>query len=202
MKGLLYKDLLLICKQHLYILLISFLFVGAGAVGKGNAGLSIYGIYFISTVVLNLHSLEENYHWRTFVDSLPVSREDYVNEKYVLSIILMGVAMALFLLLSAVFGTFSSSWGILFLMVMVYLISVSLILSTEMIFGIQGRSYLRIVLIMAVVLLGVGALNYSGLVLEQIARIRILPAVLLCAGVGLFILSNRITVAIIKKREW
>ena len=89
MKGLLYKDFRLITKDYKTFLIISVVFILMGAVWKEGLYGPVYGMFFLATVVSTLQNYDEAVGFRKYCEILPLTRYDVVNEKYLLSLILV-----------------------------------------------------------------------------------------------------------------
>ncbi len=89
MKGLLYKDFLIIRKQFLRFLLVpAAFFVITLFMGK-SLYFSYYAVAILSILPISILGYEENWKWHKYEIILPVNRATLVTEKYLLSLILI-----------------------------------------------------------------------------------------------------------------
>ena len=82
MKGLLYKDLMMVVKYCRSFLVVIPIFTAALLVEPGNAFYLAYPILFVGMIPVTLISYDERDKWNQFSGVLPVSRGLLVSVKY------------------------------------------------------------------------------------------------------------------------
>lgn len=117
MKGLLYKDFLLLWKNCKSLLLIALLYIGLSAFGySGQRVLFIFlACLMVGSASTTLISVDERDKWNIYSDALPVSRGMYVSSKYILTLAGLTGLLALSGLVMLL-GEGSSSLGMLCVM--------------------------------------------------------------------------------------
>lgn len=146
MKGLLIKDLLILKKYTYTILFVLIIGIIAGT--KDISFIAGYIILFLSVISMSTISYDEANHGLLTLFSLPISKAEYVKEKYVFSWIVAFVGF-LFTLLLSLFNmkTFQDS----FLAVLVILSTGILLLSFSLPFQLKyGNEKGRIVLFVTI----------------------------------------------------
>lgn len=98
MKGLLIKDFLLMknYKQVMLFMLVIGIFLGMNDISFA-AG---YILIFVSIVSMSTITYDEANHGLNTLFTLPISKSDYVKEKYLFSLIITGIGFMLVLILS------------------------------------------------------------------------------------------------------
>ena len=94
MKGLLYKDWLMLKKYCRVYLLVLIVFLVISVSAEESIFFSVYLMVLSSVLGVTLVSYDEKSGWERYCDTLPCPRELRVNEKYVFSLILMGAVFA------------------------------------------------------------------------------------------------------------
>ena len=142
MKGLLVKDFLLMIKSKKVILFMLFI----GIIGGINdisfaAG---YILMFLAILSLSTISYDEANHGLNTLFTLPISKSDYVKEKYLFSLIITGIGFVLVTIL----GCFSKSG---FMETLIILSTALLLLALSLPFQLkEGNEKGRIVLFVVV----------------------------------------------------
>ena len=98
MKGLLKKDLIMLCKYGRITLFSCLLFTIAGGFANGNLFFALYPVAIGSVFAQSLLSYDERSGWDRYCDALPLSRAQIVTEKYLIALILFSVFFLLGLL--------------------------------------------------------------------------------------------------------
>lgn len=103
MKGLLIKDIKLMKNQKNFFIVIATMAVVFGYMMDTGSFIVGYGTFIISLFVISTISYDEFNNGFTFLFTLPVSRNDYVKEKYLFAFCLSGIACLSATLLSILF---------------------------------------------------------------------------------------------------
>lgn len=103
MKGLLIKDIKLMKNQKMFFIVIAVMAVLFGYVMDTANFIIGYGTFINSLFVISTISYDEFNNGFTFLFTLPVSRNDYVKEKYLFAFCLSGIACLSATLLSILF---------------------------------------------------------------------------------------------------
>ncbi len=97
MKGLLYKDFLLLRVQYKFHMLV---LTAMGLIGilSDSSYMHAYCMLIMTTLAINLLQGDESCRWLTYIDTTPIPRKQVVWEKYLLNMFLL-VATVVFLAL-------------------------------------------------------------------------------------------------------
>ena len=142
MKGLLIKDLLLMknYKKVAMFMLIIGIFVGMNDVSFASG----YILVFVSILSMSTITYDEANHGLNTLFTLPITRSDYVKEKYLFSLIITGIGFVLVTIL----GCFRKSG---FMETLVILSTALLLLALSLPFQLkEGNEKGRIVLFVVV----------------------------------------------------
>ena len=142
MKGLLIKDLLLMIKSKKVILFMLFI----GIIGGINDISFATGYILMVLAILSLSTIsyDEAHHGLKTLFTLPISKSDYVKEKYLFSLIITGIGFVLVTIL----GCFSKSG---FMETLIILSTALLLLALSLPFQLkEGNEKGRIVLFVVV----------------------------------------------------
>lgn len=142
MKGLLIKDFLLMknYKQVMLFMLIIGIFVGMNDISFASG----YILVFVSILSMSTITYDEANHGLNTLFTLPISKSDYVKEKYLFSLIITGIGFVLVSILSC----FSKSG---FVEIVTILSTSLLLLSISLPFQLkEGNEKGRIVLFVVV----------------------------------------------------
>lgn len=142
MKGLLIKDLLLMIKSKKVILFMLFI----GIIGEINDISFATGYILMVLAILSLSTIsyDEANHGLKTLFTLPISKSDYVKEKYLFSLIITGIGFVFVTIL----GCFSKSG---FMETLIILSTALLLLALSLPFQLkEGNEKGRIVLFVVV----------------------------------------------------
>ena len=142
MKGLLIKDFLLMknYKQVMLFMLIIGIFVGMNDISFASG----YILVFVSILSMSTITYDEANHGLNTLFTLPISKSDYVKEKYLFSLIITGIGFVLVTIL----GCFSKSG---FMETLIILSTALLLLALSLPFQLkEGNEKGRIVLFVVV----------------------------------------------------
>ena len=220
MKALFIKDWKLLKNQGKMFGAV-LVFYGLLAVMDNSMGQSIlgsflflFGLFTISTI-----SYDEYQHGMTYLMTLPIKRKTYVTEKYLFAMSLAGAGSLLVLVLELLYQvivhpvmTNAAMWEILSstcFMIPVVILFLALALPLNLKFGSEKGRSLFSGMMLAIFFLGiVGAKKLKGsLLLEQIqtllqAKVLLLVTAGILIYVSALVISYRISVRIIEKREF
>ncbi|MBP3674752.1 MAG: ABC-2 transporter permease [Oscillospiraceae bacterium] len=206
MKGLLYKDLLMVAKYCRSFLLVIAIFVAALLVEPGNTFYMVYTCLFVGMVPMTLISYDERDKWSHFSGILPVSRGMLVSVKYLTGLlfqlgvlILSGAAWFVGLRRTGSF-TAAEYLSTLVVLMSVSLLAPALLLPCIFKLGVEkGRmAYYAIIVILGAV---AGIAAYAELDLSAIALSDwgVGGIFFICAG--LFALSWLLSIRIYENKE-
>lgn len=99
MKGLLLKDWYMTVKYWRITLLISGLFLVLSAIKAGNSFFTFYPCAMMSMLPASLLSYDDREKWTDHVQTLPVSRRDYVTGKYLFGVLAIAAYLLVLTLL-------------------------------------------------------------------------------------------------------
>lgn len=206
MKGLLLKDLYMMkayCKSYILIIAV---FLAASYLG-GNTFFIYYPCLMSGMIPVTLLAYDERDRFLQYSASLPVSRTQFVSEKYLLSLLTQG---AVLLIIGIVQGIRMSSSGTFardeFTVMMFSLLTVSMLGSSvplPLIFrnGVEkGR-------IGYYIMIGIGcgaAILFTDVFKGEIKKdipMGTIFGIVMIAGIGLYLLSWYLSVRFYKKRE-
>ena len=104
MIGLLIKDYYSIRKYGVFLLAMGVLYAGIGSVNSMHSPVlfSVFLFLYMGVLTGSVINLEEKSHWEEYAVMLPYSRNKLVAEKYVLSLLNIGVASLIYLVLNLI----------------------------------------------------------------------------------------------------
>lgn len=217
MKGLLIKDFKLLKNQKQFYLIIC-------VVGTAMLLTNVSPLYIVSYVTIifclftvSTISYDEVDNGMEFLFTLPISRRDYVSEKYIFAVLTGGIAWLLSMAVVAVFTVFKHPETDLLQMVLtsaIYLLMMLIFLSITLPIQIKfGSEKGRIAMIATIViLLVIGYLTIKVLnilnidvagILDRLSTVGLAGAVGMAAGgsILVFLISYLISVQILTKRQ-
>lgn len=157
MKGLLIKDLKLMKNQKMFFIVIAVMAVIFGYMMDTSSFIVGYGTFINSLFVISTISYDEFNNGFTFLFTLPVSRNDYVKEKYLFAFCLSGMACLAATLLSISFEILKGNELLLLesllssmVIFMAALVLVMIIIPVQLKFG-QNKGNIAVVLVVGVV---------------------------------------------------
>lgn len=206
MKGILYKDFLVLKKQGVIILGCLLLYGIIALFGGDDSSIFSFAVVFLGTMLpVTALAYDEQAKWDKYALSMPVSRTEMVVSKYLLCLIVFAVAGILNLSVELIQkkGVIDMDAVLVSLVVLsLGILYVSVMLPLLFRFGVEkGR-----LMILLVVFVPVGIfmlLDWAGVSMpksdtEITALLKILPVVALAA----LILSVLVSVAIYQKKEF
>ena len=217
MKGLFVKDFKLMKMQKNFFLIIIVISVGMAAFSDNSTFMIGFLPFALSLFTLSTISYDEFDNGNAFLFTLPVSRTNYAVEKYCLALLLGGGAWLAAMILAAVFGSLKgtasvSEIGTISVMILPALIVIQAItLPFQLKFGGERG---RIALIGALGLLfviGIAAGKAAQMFGIDIAdavyhlptvSMGVMVAALIAAAAILFLASMKISIAIMKNKEF
>ena len=201
MKGLLYKDFRLIVKDYRTFLIISVVFILMGAIWREGLYGPVYGMFFLATVVSTLQNYDEAVGFRRYCEILPVTRIDVVNEKYLLSVILVFAGVVLYALVSLVLGHLGMIPETAMAMVAVGLLASAFSLPFAILFGAQKGSLVRMGIIAMMVMCGMFLINGTDDILAFLSGQKLTGALFGVLVIALFEISRRVTGRLYMKKD-
>lgn len=204
MKGLFYKDMLMMVRAYRMYLLMSLFWIVLGCVRPDNSFWAVYGIFFMSTLVSTLISFDDQTKWNSYCDILPLKRADAVTERYLFSLALNSILVILFVILGFALHQLDSSTVLISAAGMLVFAALSAAVSMPIYFrfGAQNGQLVRMAVIVIMVFCGMMIINFANPMLEALAD---RSALLLPAGAAvvliIYLLSWKLSVRICEQRE-
>ena len=186
MKGLFYKDVLMLTRSFRAYLAMTLFFIILATIRPDNSFWAVYGTFFFVTLVSSLMAVDEQSRWLSYCDILPLKRRDIINERYLLSLILTAVLVVLFLILSLIFRhadmpTVLVTAG---MMVALSLLAISVSMPINVKFGTAKGQMVRMTVIIVMVACGMFIINYAGPITAILLQVK---ASVLLFGIAAFI---------------
>ena len=187
MKGLFYKDVLMLTRSFRAYLAMTLFFIILATIRPDNSFWAVYGTFFFVTLVSSLMAVDEQSRWLSYCDILPLKRRDIINERYLLSLILTAVLVVLFLILSLIFRhadmpTVLVTAG---MMVALSLLAISVSMPINVKFGTAKGQMVRMTVIIVMVACGMFIINYAGPITAILLQVK---ASVLLFGIAAFII--------------
>ncbi len=156
MKGLLLKDLYLICKYcRVYILMIA-VFIVVSFVGDGNLFFTFYPCIISGMLPMTLIAYDERENWNAYAGGLPFTKAQMVSVKYVIGLSMSAVVLTAVAIGEACRMVYSQMFVLSsYLILLIILLSLSLLAPALMLpfvfkFGSEkGRIIYYVVIILA-----------------------------------------------------
>jgi drug/metabolite transporter (DMT)-like permease len=158
-------------------------------------------MFFLATVVSTLQNYDEAVGFRKYCEILPVTRIDVVNEKYLLSVILVFAGVLLYALVSLVLGHFSMIPETALAMIAVGLLASACSLPFSILFGTQKGSLVRMGIIAMMVLCGMFLINGTDDILAFLSGQKLTGALFGVLVIALFEISRRVTGRLYMKKD-
>ena len=205
MKGLFYKDVLMLTRSFRAYLAMTLFFIILATIRPDNSFWAVYGTFFFVTLVSSLMAVDEQSRWLSYCDILPLKRRDIINERYLLSLILTAVLVVLFLILSLIFRhadmpTVLVTAG---MMVALSLLAISVSMPINVKFGTAKGQMVRMTVIIVMVACGMFIINYAGPITAILLQVK--ASVLLFSAAAfivlIFALSWLLSIRIYEKKN-
>lgn len=217
MKGLLIKDFKLVKGQKSFFAFILVISVGIAAFTDNLSFMVCFLPFVFSLFTISTISYDEFDNGNAFLFTLPISRTGYAVEKYCLALLLGGGAWIFAVLLAAVFGilrdiaSFSDIAVSAVMVLPVLLLIQTVMLPFQLKFGGEKGRIALIGSIGLVFLIGIVIVKAAQLAGIDIADLfdhlptvsmGVMAAALILASFLLLLVSLRISIAIMKKKEF
>jgi len=200
MKGLLLKDWYLTTKYMRALILISLAFAVMSVLSPENGFFRIYPAVMFAMIPVSLYSYDDREKWTVYAQAFPVSRAQYVTEKYLFGVICTAALVALLAVLHLVTGAEGVD-GAVTLSLFLALVSASLMLPVLFRFGAE-KGRIAYLIFIGAICGGGAALSLSASSKNVSAATTPTPTLGLCVGaIVLYIASWRLSVALYQKRE-
>lgn len=76
MKGLFYKDVLMLTRSFRAYLAMTLFFIILATIRPDNSFWAVYGTFFFVTLVSSLMAVDEQSRWLSYCDILPLKRRE------------------------------------------------------------------------------------------------------------------------------
>ena len=216
MKGLFIKDFKLMKMQRNFFFVIIAISVGMALFSDDSSFVIGFFPFVLSLFTLSTISYDEFDNGNAFLFTLPVSRTDYVVEKYGLALLLGGGAWVLAMIFSAVSGIWKGTAAVLDITMSALMILPALIALQAVMIPFQlkfGGEKGRIALLGALgglCMLGIAAAKAAqmfGIPIEDmidrlpIVSMGVMAAALIAGAAILLLVSMKISIRIMKNKE-
>jgi hypothetical protein len=200
MKGLFYKDVLVLLRKFRTYIPMCILFVGMGGIMEDGMFWAVYGVMFTATMVSSLMADEENTGWNDTVSYLPLSTRTQVSEKYVFSLLCILSFIVVYTAAAMIGGKplYEISTGLVSIVMtseIVFLFS----LPFTIMFGVQKSGLIRLIVTAVLVFFGITVLQGGQGFLELLAGKEYMMYIILLGTTALYFLSWYISI-ILKER--
>lgn len=218
MKGMFIKDLCIMKQQVRFFVLIVFLAVLLAANGPGVSVFLSYIMFVFSIFTLSTISYDEADNGMTYLLTLPVTRKQYVLEKYVFGIFLIGCSAVISFLLIPTGLMFRKETLNLQELIFTASVTVGIVLVfLAMTFPVQfkfgaEKGRIMMFIVFAVIMLAVAGVeklmkmngtdleqSLNGLINAEFGMAAVIPVVL---GLLLYGASVPVSVRILEKKEY
>lgn len=206
MKGLLLKDFYMMKKYCKAYVVIASAFLIASVVEKGNAFFMLYPIILSSMIPVTLISYDEKQKWNVYGQIFPYSRRQMVSVKYIIALIVV----AAFCILAAAVQL--SQWifhayplqdflAVMSVMLVIGLVAPAIMMPIVFKYGVEkGRVIYYAVIIILCAAYGAIAISGPDMVIGVLSA-GWFPYALVAAGILIFAVSWRLSIAFYEKRE-
>lgn len=218
MKGLLIKDLKLLKNQRLFFAILVGIAVGIAVFQKDSASFIVGYLSFICTsFTLSTISYDEYDNGYAFLFTLPISRNEYVAEKYCFGMLIGGCSWLAGLILAAAsdlirhnmapVDTFMAA----LLILSVVILFMAVMIPVQLKFGGERSRIVMLAVFGLLFLLGFLIVKIAGVFhIDLISILNHLPALSMgmvtvlgiCAALLVLLISYKISAAIMKRREF
>ena len=217
MKGLLIKDFKLMKGQKNFYMTIVPMAIGITVFLENSVFVIWYMTFIGSLFTLSSISYDEFDNGNAFLFSLPVTRKDYVREKYVFGILVGGASCLLSIVISLVIGLINHSVFLPVIMmsaVMVFAVLffiIAIMLPFQLKFGGEKGRVAIMIAFGVVILVGLLAAKIAGMfhidlggMLSHfpVTNLGVMVAVIYALALSVCFLSMQISVAIMEKKEF
>lgn len=155
MKGLILKDFYMAIKYCRAYLVITIIFAIFSTYGN-SAFFLFYPVLMAGIIPVNLISYDEKSKWNVYVGAFPYTRREFVSVKYIVTLIFLGIGIALIAIAQAIqmYLSGDADWGSYFMIISVLpalgLISPCILLPTIFKFGVEKGRIVYFAVIFAV----------------------------------------------------
>ncbi|MBR3344625.1 MAG: ABC-2 transporter permease [Solobacterium sp.] len=200
MKGLFYKDVLVLLRKFRTYIPMCILFVGMGGIMEDGMFWAVYGVMFTATMVSSLMADEENTGWNDTASYLPLSARTQVSEKYVFSLLCILSFIVVYTAAAMIGGKplYEISTGLVSIVMtseIVFLFS----LPFTIMFGVQKSGLIRLIVTAVLVFFGITVLQGGQGFLELLAGKEYMMYIILLGTTALYFLSWYISI-VLKER--
>lgn len=206
MKGLLLKDFYTITKYCRIFFLVIIVFIAISCFGSESVFFILYPLVFAGMIPTTLFSYDEREKWNITCETLPCTRTQYVNGKYLMGLILQIAVLILSAIAQAVkmsiVGTFELT---AFLSIIAIMFGFCLFIPTiilPLLFRFGAEKGRIVYLVVIGILCAATAALFGFDVLNNIAATQLISPILCSISVVLFALSWVLSVMFYKKREF
>lgn len=206
MKGLLLKDYYMAIKYCRPFILIAVVFIGVSVVSDSNAFMMLYPVIICAMIPVTLIGYEERSHWTMYCQTFPYSKSQIVSCKYVLAAIIVTAVTVFTAAAQAIrlFGTgtmaMTSYMNMIAMLVMMGLAGPALLLPFVFKYGVEKGRIAYYIVICAVCAIGAILAMEDQNILYGVSA-QWMPVLFWVIGIGVFVLSWRLSIRFYESRE-
>jgi len=203
--GLLIKDFFLLAKYCRSFLLIIAIFLGVSVVGSQSDYYTVFPCLLVGLMPATLLSYDEREKWDVYAQTLPVSRAQFVGEKYLMGALCLAGFLVLQLLVSFLSGAVRSGADLAALLLVdlaLGLLAPAVMLPFFFRFGVE-KGRILLFAMTGLMTLGLLALTRAplGALMLRLPSPKLLTAVAVPGIVALYALSCLLSIRLYRDRE-
>lgn len=199
MKGLLVKDFYMTFKYARILLILVFIYGVAGVLSEDMSIFALLPVLLVSMLPNMMYTYDEREKWTVYAQALPVSRKQYVSEKYLFGLIALAV-YAVLITLVYVIASPGRLAGMLILLATFGLIAPSLLLPLMFSLGSEKG---RIAYYLLVGAMAAGSLMLTGSSrgTEMLSALAFPGWALVLIAAAIYLISWRLSIVLYNRRE-
>ncbi len=206
MKGLLYKDLNTLWKTYRIYLIMCAGFMVLGSVKAENIFWAVYGVFFLSTLMSSMFALDDQTHWLSYYDTLPLKRRDLVTMRYCLNLVLTLCMAVVYFILSLILrvNDLPTTIATMGTMLMMSMLASAISLPINIRYGSVKGQMVRMLVLMITIFLGMLIITQAQGIILLAASLNMSVILPVCViGVLLiYLLSWRLSVKFLEEKEF
>ncbi|MDO4542108.1 MAG: ABC-2 transporter permease [Bacillota bacterium] len=209
MRGLLYKDMILIWREcrNMLLLCLVFLFIG---VFTENFFFAAFTIFYISVLPVTAMGIDEAARWDRYAITMPLNRRDLVGSRYLLAFLGMLTVALTFILFNCVVLLFKGRPAAAGIDIAGFLVAISVVLMFLTLYFpicfkvgvVKSRSwYMLIIVLFFIIFLGISYMDLLDLEDIYSRAVKISSWIAFFISIAFYFCSYLISLVIYSKRE-